>query len=166
MTFWAVGQTVIGREKFAAERLQDGGFEVFLPKARCRERRAIIAVFPGYLFVLIIENRWRAIEGTIGIRSLIKSGDHPARCPDVEIERLRAAQMRNGLIKLPEPKPPAKRQFTLAPGDPVRILSGPFRGYDALYDGQTPKQREIVLLELLGRRVPLELAEDVQICAL
>jgi transcription antitermination factor NusG len=164
MAFWAVGQTVTGRESFAADRLEDAGFTVFLPRTRSRERKKIIAVFPGYLFVMV-ENRWRAIESTIGIIGLIMAGDHPARCPDLEIERLKSAQMRNGLIKLPKP-PSAKHKLTLLHGDFVRILSGPFRGYNALYDGQTAKERERVLLDLLGRRVPLELTDDVQIAAL
>lgn len=168
MSFWAVVQSASSRESFAAKRVEQNGFEVFLPLTKVRITKTesrIVAVFPGYFFAHIID-RWRIIENTLGVIGLIMAGDAPAHCPAAEIERIKSAQMRNGLIKLPDmPKPPRHR-IHLQAGDAVRILSGPFRGLDALYEGQTVRERELVLLELLGRRVQVELNENVQIANL
>jgi transcriptional antiterminator RfaH len=159
MPIWVVAQTITGRENFTASRVAEKGFETFLPKTMLPgdslRPAKIAAVFPGYFFAQI-EARWRAIANTLGVIGLIMAGDSPARCPDADIARLKAAQMPNGLIRLPTVK--AKRN--IAPGSKIRILSGPFRGLNALYEGQSAKDRERVLLEILGRNVPVELGSE------
>jgi transcription antitermination factor NusG len=57
----------------------------------------------------------------------------------------------NGFVKLPMP------DRRLKPGQKVRIVSGSFAGQIGLYQGQTSRDRERVLLELLGQAVPVEL---------
>jgi transcriptional antiterminator RfaH len=81
------------------------------------------------------------------------AGDHPACCPDAEIEKIKGATMRNGLVRLP--KPPKPRAFK--PGQSVRISSGSFCGFNAIYQGMSPRDREIVLLEMFGRETRIEL---------
>jgi hypothetical protein len=69
-------------------------------------------------------------------------GSKPARVPDPVIDEIRSRE-RGGLVELP--KPPASR-----PGDPVRVLRGPFADHLALYVGMKPRERVEVLLALLG----------------
>jgi transcription antitermination factor NusG len=46
----------------------------------------------------------------------------------------------------------------LAAGDPVKITSGPFAGYEAIFDlSLKGSDRVRVLLEILRRQVPVEL---------
>jgi transcriptional antiterminator RfaH len=153
MSFWAVAQTVTNRECFVAERIEETGFEIFMPQTRMRDAR-VVALFPGYLFVRIIE-QWRAVAKTIGVLGLIMSGERPACCPEEEIERIKS-QMRGGLVRLPKPALP-KGSFEI--GQRVRIVSGSLRGFDAIYDGMGAHERECVLLEILGRKSRVELAE-------
>ena len=68
MAFWSVARTLPQREAFAAERLIEGGFEVFLPKVKTK--RAAEPLFHNYLFVKIVD-RWRAIDRTLGILRLV-----------------------------------------------------------------------------------------------
>ena len=142
------------REAFAAERLQDSGFETFLPMIQTK--RASQPLFAGYLFCRILE-QWRSINTTFGVLCLVRVGDCPARCPDREIEALKAMINGHGYVALPDGRgAPIRRQIAI--GAKVRIASGPFGGWEGLYAGQAPRERERVLLSLLGRQTPVLLA--------
>jgi transcriptional antiterminator RfaH len=157
MTFWAVAQTSSNRESYVAERIAESGFEIFMPQTRMRINgdSRIVALFPGYLFVRIID-RWRAVTKTAGVLGLIMSGEQPARCPEDEVEAIKS-QMRNGLVRLPKPAPkPRVLPFKL--GQAVRIISGSFCGFEAIFDGMSARERELVLLDMLGRKARVELA--------
>jgi transcription antitermination factor NusG len=153
--FWGVVRSLPKREAFAAERLRmDHGFEVFLPLVQTR--RASAPLFPGYLFVRIVE-RWRATNCTLGVLCLVRTGDCPARCPDHEIDSLKAMIDGHGYIKLPDRlSAPVKR--TISIGSKVKITSGPFGGWVGLYAGMTTRERELVLLNVLGGQRPVAIA--------
>jgi transcriptional antiterminator RfaH len=135
------------RERVATQCLGLAGFETYLP--RLRERRVVRGrrvevsppLFPGYLFVFIVQ-RWYDAKWCPGVHSLLMAGDGPARVPDSVIAEIQSRE-RDGLIELHK-KPKFK------PGDQVRIISGPFCERLALYAGQTAHERVAVLLQLLG----------------
>jgi transcription antitermination factor NusG len=160
--FWAVAVTVTRREGYAADQLERAGFDSFLPKIKIRAENGnwrVEPLFPGYLFVRIVE-RWYSIAWTNGVTRLIMAGDQPARCPDQEIDKIQHAIGGNGLVRLP----PANRPAKCLEGQPVRILTGSFRGLTAIYVGMSARARETVLLDLLGQKqVRVELAEDDRI---
>jgi transcriptional antiterminator RfaH len=146
MAFWSVAQTESLREKTAQRFLEQAGFENYLPMIRTENR--IAPLFPGYLFVRIID-RWAAISSTIGIISLLSSGELPAKVPDPVIAEIKRKE-RSGVVTLPRPR-------GLQPGDRVRIVAGSFMDRLGLHAGMSTQQRQFVLLELLGRRVRVEL---------
>ena len=88
---------------------------------------------------------------------MLTVGDTPSRCPDVEIARLKARTDERGIIRLPPPPGP-KRRRRIAAGTKVSIIGGPFQGLHGLHTGLTAREREIVLLDLLGaqRRVEID----------
>ena len=96
--FWGVVRSGPAKERFAAEQLGLRGFETFLP--RVQTKRASEPLFRGYFFVRIIE-QWGAINTTFGVLCLVRVGDCPARCPDVEIDSLKAMVV-GGYVRLPE----------------------------------------------------------------
>jgi transcriptional antiterminator RfaH len=152
MAFWGVCRSLPQREKFASERLVDAGFEVFLPAIQTK--RASTPLFPGYLFVLIRE-QWRSINYTLGVLCLVRVGDCPAKCPDHEIARLKAMIDAHGFVRLPEAHgSPVK----MAIGASVKVSSGPFRGMSGLYAGQSTRERELVLLNVLGGQRSVSIA--------
>jgi transcription antitermination factor NusG len=162
MTFWSVAQIYINRESSVASRIADAGFEVFAPKTRIRINGAfrVVTLFPGYAFVRIVD-RWRAVAKTPGVHGLVMSGELPARCPDVEIEKIQAT-MRNGLVQLPKMPPRARvRPFKI--GQNIRVISGSFTGFDAVYAGMSTRDRQLVLLTMFGRETRVELATIDQI---
>ena len=67
---------------------------------------------------------------------------------------------RDGFIKLPEaPPPPVKRKIVV--GAKVRIASGPFGGWQGLYSGQSTKDRERILLHVLGGQRVIRIASNL-----
>jgi transcriptional antiterminator RfaH len=160
MSFWGVVRSLPQREAFAAERLEDGGFEVFLPLVQTK--RASQPLFAGYFFCRIVD-RWRSINSTFGVLCLVRTGDCPARCPDREIEALKSMVV-GGFVRLPEaPPPPVRRQIAI--GAKVRIASGPFSGWQGLYAGQSTRDRERVLLHVLGGQREVRIASNLVVPA-
>jgi transcription antitermination factor NusG len=163
MSFWAVVQTISGQEDAVAERIDRLGIRTLTPRARFRQNGKIrvAAIFPGYLFANIIAG-WYEIRWCVGVMRLIMSGEEPAHLPDTEVEKFEREMGRNGLIKLPKAAPVT----LLMEGMTVKILTGSFQGLTAIYQGMSPRARELVLLDLLGRKVPIELAPDDRIVAM
>ena len=144
VSYWTVAQTESQRERVAADHLERGGFEVYLPRIKNRKKK-IEPLFPCYLFVRIID-RWHAINATVGILRVLTCCDHPARVTDEIINELRARENPHGFVRLPKPKP----------GKHVRILRGSFADHVGVYEGASGKDRERVLLALLGRMVVVD----------
>src|ERR1700729_1990327 len=151
MSYWAVVRSLPKREisppsgfaRMAASRF-------FCPGA---DEARLHAVVLRYLFCRIVD-RWRSINSTLGVLCLVRTGDCPARCPDREIDSLKAMIDGHGYIKLPEaPPPPVRRKIAI--GARVRIASGPFGGKSGLYAGMGTKDREKILLNLLGSQRPV-----------
>jgi transcriptional antiterminator RfaH len=158
MPFWSVVRSLPHREAFAAERLRmDHGFEVFLPLVQTK--RVSQPLFAGYLFCRIVD-RWRSINSTLGVLCLVRTGDCPARCPDREIHSLKAMIDGHGYIKLPEARgAPVERKIAI--GAKVKVTAGPFGGMSGLYAGQTSRERELILLNLLGGQRPVAIAASL-----
>ena len=146
MPFWSVVRSLPKREAFAAEQLGLRGYETFLPLVQTK--RASAPLFAGYFFIRIIE-QWRVVNRTLGVLCLVRVGDCPARCPDIEIEALRNRIDSTGVIRLPAPpaKPP---RHVFAKGEKVRILAGPLQGFAALHTGLSAAEKEILLIGMLG----------------
>lgn len=143
---WGVAQTESLRERTAQRWLEAGGVDTWLPLMRAGAR--IVPLFPSYIFVNVGMS-WSGIENTIGIISLLKSGEHPAIVPIAELARLRGME-RDGLVRLPKPR-------GLVIGDKVRVIRGIFADHWALYDGQASRDRVWILLEFLGQQTRAEI---------
>jgi transcription antitermination factor NusG len=158
MPFWAVARTLPHRETFAAESIGEAGFEVFAPKVRegVGLKWRFSPLFRGYLFVRVVD-RWRIVERTLGVLKFVKFGDAPARCPDAEIAALIKRSDADGIIRLPPEAPPHVRRVFSA-GETVTITSGAFRGFRGLHTGMTTRDREVILLDVLGGKRPIAIA--------
>jgi transcriptional antiterminator RfaH len=116
-------------------------------------------LFASYFFVLIVE-QWRSINTCFGVLGLVRVGDCPSKMPDAEIEALKAMVDRAGYVRLPEGRgAPVKRQIAI--GSKVKITAGPFGGMLGLYAGQSTRERELILLNLLGGQRPVAIAASL-----
>jgi len=146
MSFWAVCQAEPHREHLVRLMLMRLGFETYMPRIKIRNRISLL--FPTYIFVRIVD-RWYSILWTAHVVRLLMSGDKPAQLKEEIMASIRKREV-DGFVKLPLPA-------RLKPGQRVRITAGSFNGHIGLYQGQTSRDRERVLLELLGQHVPVEL---------
>lgn len=154
---WYVIRAKPRRERFVHDQLNGQGLEVFFPAVKvhpvnprsAKER----AYFPGYLFVhldlaAVGANRLRWLPSVVG---LLEFGGEPAVVPEALVTQLKhrvaSIQAAGGLVFA-----------DLKKGDPVKITSGPFAGYEAIFDLRLKgADRVRVLLDLLRRQVPVEL---------
>jgi transcription antitermination factor NusG len=143
---WGVVRSLPQRDKFAAERLRDDhGYEVFLPLVQTK--RSPQPLFSGYFFIRIID-RWLIINRTVGVLCLVKVGDMPAKCPDREVEALKALVDGHGFVRLPDQPSNSRRVFEK--GAAVKIVGGPFQGVTGLHSGMSAAEKEMLLITMLG----------------
>jgi transcriptional antiterminator RfaH len=162
MQNWYVAQTRHLSEARAAHELEAQGMTVFLPRYLKRHSHARkvtwkpAPLFPGYLFVSFDPaiQRWRSINGTLGVARLGASNDGPAALAPGIVEKLMARRNSAGYIALPQ-------RPVFHPGEPVRITHGSFENSLGLFEDFTDQDRVAVLLELLGRKVRVVLEEDM-----
>jgi transcription antitermination factor NusG len=147
MTDWWVVQTEANFEHVARLLLMRLGFVTYAPRIKIRGRVAWL--FPTYLFVGARE-QWYPVLWTNRVVRLLMAGDQPASVKGEIVSHIRKREV-GGFVKLPLP---TRR---LKPGQQVRIISGSFQGQVGLYEGMSGRDRERVLLELLGQIVPVEL---------
>jgi transcription antitermination factor NusG len=142
--YWAVVQTQSRHEHVVRLLLMRLGFETYAPRIRHRGR--IAPLFPGYIFVRILD-RWWEIRWTSRVIRIVMSGEQPAPVPETFIADIRKRE-HGGFIKLPLP---------FKTGQKVRISKGSFAGRIGIYAGMSGKAREAILLELMGRTVQIEM---------
>lgn len=146
---WYVVHTHPHREPNAARHLAYQNFGVFLPqrfKTRRHARRmdtVLAAYFPCYLFVSfdIGRDRWRAVNGTPGVRHLIMRGNLPEPVPAGLVEQLVARTDGAGILCLRE---------EFKEGQPVQVTGGPFADLVGTLDDLDASDRVRVLLDLMG----------------
>ena len=152
MPYWTVLRSAPGHDVLAYEGVVRAGFEIFTPKIRTRigAKWRTSPLFGCYFFARVVD-QWRALERTIGVLSVVKAAGLPAKCPDEEIATLIARSDADGVIRLSSSltsQAVVRRAFE--PGTKVSIVDGPFRGFNGLHTGMTVRDREMVLIEILG----------------
>lgn len=146
---WYAVQAQPHKERFAASNLENQGFRAFVPRLKktvrhARKTRTVLApLFPGYLFVSLDlgRDRWRSVNGTLGVSRLVTAGAVPAPMPGGLVEELVAMTERLGAIRL---------DHALEPGQRVRFLAGPFADTVGRILALDDAGRARVLMELLG----------------
>jgi len=158
MKRWYVVHTRAQSETLAANHLARQGFQVYLPKYAKRYRHArqskIVAapLFPRYLFVSIdtAVDRWRCIQSTIGVSSLVTNGNAPLPVSDVIIGSIRARENQEGLVSL-------VNAGNLTPGAVVTVIDGPFADQTGIFECLNDNERVTLLLSFLGRKIRVKL---------
>jgi transcriptional antiterminator RfaH len=154
MPHWIVAKTKGNRERYAAENVHRQGYEFYLPmlvsyRGRGRLKHAIVTpVFPSYLFVQI-EDTWRFLLGTFGVTSIILNGKAPAILPLSVVTALKKRED-NGFYSPAEMKQ----------GSQIRISSGSFIDTLGIYQGQSAKERALILMEFLGGKRTVEIDNE------
>jgi len=150
LTPWYLAQIKPNSYRIAERNLKRQGFFVFSPTQKETRKRAghfvsvVCPLFSGYLFVSFAPESapWRAINSTYGVCRLVTLGQTaPKPVPPDLISGLMLRCDKDGRLL-----PPA----ILAPGDKVRLTSGPFAGFVTRVETISVDQRVWVLLDIMG----------------
>ncbi|MCO6450356.1 MAG: hypothetical protein J5I90_06150 [Caldilineales bacterium] len=159
---WYVVHTQPRKELLVTSSLESRlGLEVFFPEVLQTYRGSIQPrpFFPRYLFVNadLTVTEASAINFSPGVIRLVSYGDTPQPIPATIIDdirfRLDELNARGGIT-----------QHGFHPGDRVRVVSGPFQGLEAVFQGPLkPSERVRILLDFLGSlretEIPVDLIE-------
>lgn len=155
---WYVIHTKPRQEARALTNLIQQGYQCFLPmislEKLSRGRVSLVEepLFPRYLFICLDQGRngqnWAPIRSTIGVSSLVTFGSGPAKMHPDLIDVL--LQQQEALSDTPE------RLFQK--GERLLIGSGAFAGLEAVYEMASGDNRAMVLIELMGKLAPMQIA--------
>ena len=150
---WYAVYTWPRHEKKVAQHFEERGISHFLPLQisvhRWNKKNATVSLplFPGYVFVQISRrNRHRPLT-VPGVVHFVGAANAPAEIPAEEMEFLRnAARMKRKM----EPHP------YLAPGNRVRIASGPMSGVTGVIQRTSTGCRIVISVDMIMRSVAVE----------
>jgi DNA-binding response OmpR family regulator/transcription antitermination factor NusG len=146
---WVVLKTRPWHERQVEQAIAAHGVEAYVPVASNGERDGASAVlFPGYVFarVDVAAGDLLRIRSAAGVAYVLPQGGPPGLLPNELIEAIRTRASEPGV--------------GLHRGDRVRIMRGPFRWLEAVFDRRTnPAGRVRILLEFVQRTVTLDIDE-------
>jgi transcriptional antiterminator RfaH len=155
---WYVLRSKPNKEELLWEQLSIRKVEAFYPRLRVQpvnpRSRKIKAYFPGYVFVHVDleETGLSTLQWMPGATGFVSFDSQPSIVPDALIaavkKKVDAINVAGGELF-----------HGLKQGDLVEIQSGPFAGYEAIFDARLPgSERVRVLLKMLqGRAAKMEI---------
>jgi transcriptional antiterminator NusG len=162
---WYVIHTYSGYENKVRQNLlhrvetmdvTDKIFEVIVPtqdeiEIKAGQRQTVQRkVFPGYVLVKMVmdDDSWHVVRNTPGVTSFVGMGNKPTPLSESEVL---------GIKKDMTAEAP-KVKVSMALGDTVRIMDGPFSDFRGTIDDINQEKGKIkVLVSFFGREVPVEL---------
>lgn len=153
---WYVAATQPGREIVAEQHLGRQGFHTWTPHqirtvshARRRYDKRV-PFFPGYMFVSldVDRHRWRQVNSTLGVRSLVMVGERPLACPAGLVENLQSLADENGMFNA---------AASMKPGDAVRVVAGPFAELAGTLISIDSADRAKILLQMMRSDIAVTL---------
>jgi transcription antitermination factor NusG len=153
---WYVARTLAQRELQAGKQLINQGYRVFVPRYWKNRRHArkvetvSAPLFPRYVFVILdrTRDRWRSINGTLGVERLLMQGGEPQPVPHGVVENL---------INAADPEGNIRFDFHLKAGQTVKVTAGPFVNLIGQLERLDDNGRVRVLLEIMGGMVRVAL---------
>lgn len=162
---WYVIHTYSGYENKVKKNLEqrvstldmaDKIFEIVVPtedeiEIRSGQRHTVQRkVFPGYVLVKMAmsDDSWYVVRNTPGVTSFVGMGNKPTPLGDGEVL---------AIMKQMEAEAP-RVKVTLAVGQAVRIIDGPFSDFEGVIDEINQEKGKVkVLVSFFGRETPVEL---------
>lgn len=126
--------------------------DVFEKNVKGGKKKVKRKFFPGYIFVRMNVNTdsWHLLKGTPKVTGFVGDQLNPAPVNSQEMEKI-MAQITEGIKR-----PKAKIEFSK--GDSVKIIEGPFSGFNGVIDDiKADKSKLEVLVSIFGRATPVEL---------
>jgi transcription antitermination factor NusG len=151
---WYAVYTRHQHEKTVASLLVGKGIQVFLPlysavhKWKDREKKLLLPLYPGYVFLRDRLDRKLQILTTPGVHSIVGTAGRPEPIPEFEIEAVRCIVERSIAVK---PYP------FIRCGDWVRVMHGPLEGIEGFLLRKKNAYRLVLSVEMLMKSVAVEI---------
>lgn len=147
---WWLVMTKSLEENRAKIQLSNQGFNTYLPLLKeeriCKGRQSFIKapLFPRYLFIQANKNAKKSfnkIKSTLGVSYPLMIGEKPVAASYKLIK----------IIKKMENLHSNKAKFHFNKGDLVKVVKGPFKGIEAIFQENMGDKRGIILLDLIQK---------------
>ena len=154
---WYLVRTKPGKERWVSDQLSAILPEAFLPMLEARSPRwgkmawSVTPLFPCYVFARFdLRARYFDIRYMTGVQGIVSAGCDPLAVPTSVVDEIKRRGV-NGVVKI-EPK-------AFGHGERVRVVAGPFRGFDAIFERYLSGAERVAILlsavEAKGLRVVL-----------
>ncbi len=157
---WYLIQSKPKLELVALENLNNQGYECYLPMMNVEkqvQKKIQIQktpLFPRYLFINLdndfFAKSWVPIRSTKGVSTLVRFGAEPAKISEDLIE----------IIRFKENRHQANIEPLFKQGEILKILNGPFKGFESIYQGMDDQMRVIVLFEFMNKSTTISIELD------
>ena len=160
MKNWYLIHTKPKQESVAKENLLRQNYCVYLPMAVTRRRRdgrtkrTVAALFPRYLFIHLDDSAddWAPIRSTIGVSGLVRFGLIPAKISEDMVVAIKKRENEEGIHEL--------YAGDFEEGQQVRIVEGPFEGYEAIFKSKSGRERAVLLLNIAQNMSKIQINID------
>ena len=152
---WYIWYTKPRAEKKVKERLENGGFQVFLPVYKelrqWSDRKKWIEkpLFNGYIFVNVDMTGFDRISHTEGILNYVRFNGRPAFLRPEEVEEIK--------LLLVDPLGLEVDDLLFEPGERIEIMAGPLVGMQGEIVNHRGNKKLAVRLEALGKAILVQL---------
>jgi len=138
---WYLIRTKSGKEQYVHRELSRRLPETFMPMLERRSRQrtvSLVPLFPQYLFArLELAAHYFEIRYMPGVVGFISTGCEPLAVTQTIVDNVRS-RCRDGVVQIP------RRSFQH--GQHVRIISGPFCHFDAIFEGYLSGSKRVAIL--------------------
>jgi transcription elongation factor/antiterminator RfaH len=138
---WYLIRTKSGKEQYVHKELSRRLPETFMPMLETRSRRrtvSLVPLFPQYLFArLELAAHYFEVRYFPGVVGFISAGCEPLAVTQTVVDNVRS-RCTDGVVQIPQ------RPFRH--GQHVRIISGPFCDFDAIFEHYLSGSKRVAIL--------------------
>ncbi len=147
--FWYAAYTNPRAEKTVLQRLLKNDIEAYLPLVKKlkqwsdRKKWVEEPLFNSYIFVHVSEREYTQVLSTIGIVRYITFSGKAVAIPEKQMAVLRRVVATNENVEVSD--------FNFLPGDPVKIVGGPFIGLEAELISVQNEQKVVIKIDAINQ---------------
>ena len=141
---WYLVRTKPGKERWVRDQLVGTIPDVFLPMLKARMPRwgrlaiSVAPLFPCYVFARFdLSTRYFDVKYLPGVQGLVSAGTDPLIVPEAIVQEIRLRGV-DDVVEIHE-KP-------FDNGQAVRVVEGPFRGFEAIFDRYLSSAERVAIL--------------------
>jgi transcriptional antiterminator RfaH len=150
---WYLIRTKPGKERWVRDQLSTRVSAVFLPMLKGRMPRwgrlamSVAPLFPCYLFARMdLQTSYFEVKYLAGVTGLVSAGSDPIVVPEAIIDEIRSRGV-DDIVEI--------REVPFDSGQSVRVVDGPFRGFEAIFERYlSGAERVAILLNTLENTGP------------